>query len=215
MNTTIVLSLPNSGTTWFCNCINKHTEGEYYDEYFNPILNSEHEVALRRTFGSELACCYKNIATDNEDTFDDTLNETWFSQTRYTLTKENYSPFKLHLFKRAFTKVVVLLRHTAGVFPPSRARVWSFYEHAWQALADAGHPLKEIGLRSRAMEAHTLMARHMRQHAKELDIPIVYNEDLHTDRMESMVLDAGFSQAVVDEIAKTRRPKHIDWDAVY
>lgn len=210
----LIMSLPNSGTTWVCRCIAKHHDGDYYDEYFNPVLNDRHEVVLREAFGSELACCYRNIALEREPETRTAIQTTWMKDD-YTFTKENYSPFKLHLFAEHF-RVVVLLRHTAGVFPPSRVRVWSFYEHCWQALKDAGAAeLREVGVRSRAMEAHAFMVRHMRKEAIRLGLPIIYYEDLFNDRMEQMVLDAGFGAEVAHELANSRRPKKLDWNAVY
>ncbi len=211
----IILSLPNSGTTWLATTIAKHRPGRYYDEYFNPVLNHRHQVKLRRVFGSELACCYRNIARGDGPEVDEVIRETW-CRDEYSFTKENYSPFKLRSFVRHF-EVVVLLRHTAGVFPPSRGRVWSFYEHSWQALKDAGHEMVEVSLRARAMEAHALMARELRRSADELQVPIIYYEDLFNDTlMHESLRRAGLDQpAIVADISRTRREKRIQWDAVY
>lgn len=214
--TRIVVSLPNSGTTWFCGLLAKHTPSKYADEYFNPGLNHEHEVILRERFGTEFACCYRNIALPADERCDEIIRETW-AKSDFTLTKENYSPLKLDLFTRHFTSVIVLLRHTAGVFPPSRSRVWSFYEHAWQAFADAGFPMREVTLRARCMEVHTLMARTLKRDAQRLNVPIVYYEDMRDPELaRAQLMRAGvLSQELADDIKATCRPKRIDWDHVY
>lgn len=215
MKPLIVLSLPNSGTTWFCGLLAKHSGLKYSDEYFNPVLNHLREVELRKVFGSELACCYRNIATGSSSEVESIISATW-PRDGYELTKDNYSPFKLESFQRFF-RCVILLRHTAGVFPPSRIRVWSFYEHAWQALKDAGHDLHEVSLRARAMEAHVIMARQMRADSARLGIPVVYYEDLFDgQRAKDSLQTAGLTfDGLLQEICETRRAKRIVWDSVY
>lgn len=216
MTTRIIVSLPNSGTTWFCSLLAKHTGAKYADEFFNPALNHEHEVVLRERFGTEFAGCYRNIALPADARCDEIIETTW-GKSQFTLTKENYSPLKLELFVRHFDHVVVLLRHTAGVFPPSRSRVWSFYEHAWQAYSDAGYTMREVTLRARCMEVHARMARQLKADAERQTVPVLFYEDMRDpDRCRVQLERAGLWTAeLAAEIAATCRPKRIDWDKVY
>ena len=215
MKPLIILSLPNSGTTWLCGLIAKHSRAKYCDEYFNPVLNHRHEQELRTVFGSELACCYRNIATPSSAVVEQVIEKTWMRD-GYELTKDNYSPFKIESFSKCF-RCVVLLRHTAGVFPPSRIRVWSFYEHAWQALCESGHEMNELSIRARAMEAHWLMASHMRKDAARLGIPVLYYEDMFDDdRAQQQLKSAGLDyEDLLADVIATRRNKRVVWDAVY
>ena len=221
----LIVSLPNSGTTWLTAVLDKCGYGPYVDEFFNPVLNHKHEMLLRQHFGSELACCYNNIASEGHvgtsgfgpgkmSTLE--LVQTLWPEGTPGFTKENYSPFKLPVLNEHF-RCVVLLRHTSGTFPPSRVRVWSFYEHAWQALKERSLGMHEVTLRARAMEAHAFMARHLRNSALDLGVPIIYYEDLFDDdRMPAQLTLAGLTAGgVIDEIRATRRPKRIDWGAVY
>src|SRR5450759_2213135 len=137
----LMLSLPNSGSTWFAAVLARHLpDCRYYEkEFFNPICNLKHEAVLRRNFGSELVCCYRNIALPGDARIDDDIRNTWGVED-YTFTKECQSAFKLPAFVRHF-KCFVMLRSREQTFPPGRVRVWSFYEHAWFALLNAGYDL--------------------------------------------------------------------------
>ena len=51
----LMLTLPNSGSTWFAKLVAGLPGCRYYEkEFFNPVCNLKHELVLRRNFGSEL-----------------------------------------------------------------------------------------------------------------------------------------------------------------
>jgi len=213
-----ILSLPNSGSTWLADTLAKVAGkelGSYYHEFFNPNQNHLMETELRRFFGGELASCYQNIARPSSPELSEFIKQMWL-ESCHGFTKEVFSPFMIESFAETF-RVVVLLRHTSGVFPPSRIRVWSFYEHAWQAMKDRGFRLQETTLRAKAYEAHFQMARHMRETAISAKVPIIYYEDLFDDELiEGALVDAGLAYpGVVEELRNTRRLKKVRWDAVY
>ena len=211
-----MLSLPNSGSTWFGALVARHIGARYRMEYFNPVRNQKHEATLRRDFGCEMACCYRNIISPGDDKTHEDIRRTWFVDNDYDFTKEVFSPYKLKVYLEHF-EVFVLLRHTVGVFPPSRGRVYSYYEHAWQALYErGGHVLLEQSMRNRAMEAHRIMARDLRKEATELGVPIVYYEDLFGDATGESLSRVNLDRPnLLAEIESTRRSKRINWDEVY
>ena len=68
MQQTVLLSLPNSGSTWFANLISNHSNHNYYDiEFFNPLQNTKYRTQLQVGFGCELIGCYRNIVQDIDD----------------------------------------------------------------------------------------------------------------------------------------------------
>ena len=213
MTDLLLLSLPNSGSTWLCHLIAEHREGRYSEEFFNPVFSETNELLLRDHIGSELVSCYRNIAQSERPGFDEVIRETW-GNARYTFTKENYSPFKVEAFARHF-KCVVLLRSTLDVFPPSRVRVWSFYEHAWFALKEAGHPLHAVSTRGRAIEAHAIMSARQLKDAVRLGVPILHHHELFDTlsevraSLERCFGGEGWEAACAADIVRTRRPKHV------
>lgn len=175
-----MLSLPNSGSTWLANLIAVNTEwSRYCMEYFNPLRNSRHYTALAPVFGCELISCYRNIAKGDCDGIDQAIDRTWHTDD-YNFTKEVFSPFKLPAFTRHF-RCFVLLRHADDTFPPGRARVWSFYEHAWWALKDEGHCMAGDTAEDRARAAHQVMQHALRREAEFMGVPVIEYRDLFSD----------------------------------
>lgn len=206
----LMLTLPNSGSTWFAAAIAKHLPGcRYYDkEFFNPVCNLKHEVVLRRNFGSELVSCYRNIALPGDGAIDDDIRATWGSE-NYTFTKECQSAFKLPVFMRHF-QCFAFLRSADDTFPPRRARVWSFYEHAWFALRDAGYDaLVETTLQGRAREAHATLQARIQFDADALGVPLLWHRELfsHSFVVRERLRGAlgWVSDALVEEIFSTRQ----------
>jgi hypothetical protein len=177
----LMQGLPNTGSSWFAKLLSQHIPGcRYYEkEFFNPVCNMRHEVILQRQFGCELVGCYQNIAREGRQGIDDDIDETWGSES-YTFTKECNSAFKLPTFIRHFD-CFVFLRKAENIFPPGRVRVWSFYEHAWWALLQAGFTLNEDTLMGRAMEAHSILEEVILADAQALQVPVIWWEDLFTD----------------------------------
>jgi len=181
MKPLLMQGLPNSGSTWFAALLAKNIRGcRYYDkEFFNPVCNIKHEVVLRKNFGCELVSCYRNIATAGGPGIHDDIRATWGAE-NYTFTKECNSAFKLPVFIEHFD-CFVFLRSAKNTFPPGRARVWSFYEHAWWALREAGHDVVDISTPDRAHEAFGILTEVILYDANRLKVPVIWWEDLAAD----------------------------------
>ena len=173
----LLLSLPNSGTTWLGRVIADALHLRYFEEYFNPLRNVEHEERLIVDFGCELASAYKNIIKrPNHMTLKD-IDSTWFADNCWDFTREVFSPLKGPAYMQRFHTFMMIRRADDGVFPPSRLRIWSFYEHMWHALCSNGQEgLTGKSIRERAHEAHRLLCEWMRQDAQGHGIPIIENE---------------------------------------
>jgi hypothetical protein len=204
----LMLTMPNSGSTWFAKLLAERLPGcRYYDkEFFNPICNLKHELKLRRNFGSELVDCYKNIASPGDLYIDHDIGSTWGTE-NYNFTKECQSGFKLEAFLRHF-RVFVFLRPEAESFPPNRARVWSFYEHAWYSLQYHGYSLKAETTVDRALEAYRIIYAHIVSDAKRRRVPIIFYSDLFDQReilRERLAQALGYeSDDLVDAAIATR-----------
>lgn len=206
MSDLLMLTLPNSGSTWFAATLAKHIEGcRYYDkEFFNPVCNIKHERVLSRQFGSELVSCYRNIARYGDANIHDDIAQTW-GREPYTFTKECQSPFKLPVFSQHFS-CFAFLRRAENTFPPGRLRVWSFYEHAWHALREEGHRCVANTLEGRAREAHDIQMTAIIDSAKRLGVPIIWWEDLFADPAgvtKTLQHVCDVSNALTDDIAAT------------
>lgn len=175
-----MLSLPNAGSSWLAELIAAHTRwSRYCMEYFNPLRNSRHYGQLALHFGCELIDCYRHIATRGEASIHTAIERTWWSDD-YNFTKEVFSPLKLEAFAQHF-HCFVLTRELTDTFPPKRARVWSFYEHAWHALASAGVELIGHHFEDRAIVAHTYLQGEMQRDAARLGVPVIRYRELFDD----------------------------------
>jgi hypothetical protein len=204
----LMLTMPNSGSTWFAKLLAERLPGcRYYDkEFFNPVCNLKHELILRRNFGSELIDCYRNIASPGDLSIDDDIAATWGTET-YNFTKECQSGFKLEAFLRHF-RVFAFLRSEAESFPPNRARVWSFYEHAWHSLQYHGFSLRAETTISRSLEAYRIIYAHIASDAERHFVPIIHYNDLFDEReilRERLARALGYeSDDLVDSVIATR-----------
>lgn len=65
----MMLSLPNSGSTWIGKILGKHSRIlNYYDkEFFSPNCNPMHRELIADGFGSEPVAYYRNIAVSSEN----------------------------------------------------------------------------------------------------------------------------------------------------
>lgn len=209
----LLLSLPNSGTTWLCNTISKYRSGKFCDEFFNPVFAHADEITLREHIGSELVSAYRNIALPPIVGFDDMIKDTW-GKADFIFTKENFSPFKIEAFSKHF-KCVILVRDTNNLFPPSRVRVWSFYEHAWFALKEAGWNLKAISTRDRSKEAHSILKDRMYEDAFSLGLPIIKYSQLFGNVeqliqvLEKAFGNEGWEKDCAIELCKTKHDKRL------
>ena len=176
----LMLTLPNSGSTWLASLIAQHTKwNRYFQEFFNPIRNAPYFQTLSKEFGCELVSCYRNIASRGSEGIHNDIETTWGVEP-FNFTKEIFSPAKLPVFIKHF-KVFVLLRDEDDSFPPRRLRVWSFYEHAWQAYADTGITRDGGEFRLKALEAYRLMKAVMLSDANQYNVPVINYRDLFDD----------------------------------
>lgn len=206
----LMLTMPNSGSTWLARVIAENLPGcRYYDkEFFNPVCNMKHEVLLRQSFGSELASCYLNIATDGGPGIHDIIKATWGAED-YNFTKECQSVFKMRAFMEHF-RVFVFVRSEAESFPPRRARAWSFYEHAWFALQAQGYELSAFTTEDRAREAHRVLYTKLLSDAHLHGVPIIrYSDLLKADAgalREALAAATGYDGlALADAVIETRQ----------
>jgi hypothetical protein len=209
MKPLLMLSLPNSGSTWLGEVIAESLGLRYFAEYFNPLRNPDHEEVLCRNFGCELATCYQNIASPGDHNIDSDIRGTWFTE-EHEFTKEVFSPFKLEAFSRHF-ECFALLRRPELVFPPTRLRIWSFYEHAWVAL-HTRNGLAARTCRERAREAHAVLAQQIRDDARRLNVPLIEYDDLFgcratVERALTRALGPARSRQCVARVLETRRAK--------
>lgn len=204
----LMMTLPNSGSTWLAEVIAKHSSwSRYCMEFFNPIRSPKHYSVLSRQFGCELMACYRAIAEAGDEMIDHDIRESWGME-EFNFTKEVFSPFKLEAFTRHF-RCFVLLRDLGDTFPPKRARVWSFYEHAWFALLE--HGLVDGRLthfEERAWQAHTVMSQAIAGEAMRLGVPIIRYRELFDDEGLAARLEAAIGECdgrLLSAIQESRR----------
>lgn len=188
----MILSLPNHGTDWLCGELLRHGEGlKYYEkEFFNPICNPKYADVLATGFGCELVTCYKKIALSAHegeaymDLLDEIYQETWANES-YNFDKENFSAMKVDFFARHFD-IVFLHRSSENVFPPSRLRVWAWYDAIYASIfgVDADCPLSK-----RARLAWCYCWETMKQKAAEYDFPILDYDKICTANTMGAVID--------------------------
>ena len=183
----MILSLPNHGSDWLCEILAKHGHGDvlryYHKEFFNPICNPKHATVLEDAFGCELASCYHNIGVrscEQEAEIASVYRLTWMAE-HYNFDKENFSAMKVPFFARHF-QLAFLYRAVDNVFPPSRLRVWAFYDAIYMGLLSTGvvQDNEQRDLKERARVAHAACWGEMRHQAEKLDAPILDYERLCT-----------------------------------
>lgn len=206
-----MLTLPNSGSTWLAEAIALHTSwNRYCMEFFNPLRSPKHYPILSRNFGCELQACASNIADPGDELIDQDIRSTWGMED-FNFTKEVFSPFKLEAFARHF-RCFVLLRDAGDTFPPRRARVWSFYEHAWHSLLFHDclpEPAQELlHFEDRAIAAHAVMTNALKLDAQRLGVPVLRYRDLFKDEGLQGRLEAAIGECdsrLLSAIQESRR----------
>lgn len=200
----MILSLPNSGTDWLCPILAKHGHLRYYEkEYFNPICNLEYGDVLAAEFGCEMVSSYRNIGVRSSaqaGQLETVYSNTWARQSVWNFDKEIFSAFKVPFFNEHF-RLVFLHRAFDSIFPPSRARVWSWYDAIWNGLADRDHVADiRLTLALRAREAHRVCWEEMNARAEELSAPVLDYDLLCTADYEAVRhhLGRGWIGDVVD-----------------
>jgi len=174
---TALISLPNSGSTWLAEILARHIpQARYAMEYFNPLRNSARFDVLRHGFGCELQSCSRWIVdTPGEAQLDDIYARSW-ALDGYNFTKEVFSPTKLRWFHRHF-RCAVLITRPELAFPPSRLRVYSFYEHAHCAIWPS-RPFPSV--HAAAVRTMIHLTDRLVEDAHKLSVPVLDYHELLT-----------------------------------
>lgn len=219
----MIIGLPSCGSDWLCPLLARHSGGRlrYFEkEYFNPITNWKHTGVLESVFGCEMVSCYRNITAPSWDSNAQRVYEQTWCKDDYNFDKELMSPFRVEHWAQRFA-VALLHRSRENTFPPSRARVWSWYDAIYHSLLAHGHETcrdaKPPTLAERTRRAHDVCWRHLKEVAGRLDLPILDYDHLCQDPEPAIVDQLGRVQwivALVDieaaarEIIATRRYPH-------
>lgn len=205
--------MPNSGSDWLCRSLAACSPGvRYFDkEFFNPITNGQYGDVLETAFGCEMVSCHRNIATSVErqrEALEAAYAQTWCRES-YDFDKEVFAAWKVSWLAEHF-ELGFLVRDAVGIFPPSRVRVWSWYDAVYNALGGtAGLPLHR-----RAVIACQAMRIEIEQSARALGRPVLDYQRLCTgDRatVEQDLRASGFLSGrlcvneAVERILQTRR----------
>ena len=171
----MMLSLPNCGTDWLCEMLARCSGLAYFrKEFFNPMTNQKCPL-LERAFGCELVSCYRHIAAPlNHGIADKIYHQEWL-RSGCNFDKEVYSACHVDWFAQRF-EVVVMTRPETGVFPPSRLRVWQWYDAMWRSLVDAGGERVQAAspdLQVRCRLAYRSLVDKLLQSARDLHLPII------------------------------------------
>jgi hypothetical protein len=203
-----MISLPNSGSTWLAETIAAHSRwNRYAGEFFNPLRNRKHYGLLSSAFGCELIDCFERIAESERQHDLDVIDRTWPAED-FNFTKEVFSPFKLRSYIKRF-RCFVLVRMWADTFPAHRARVWSFYEHAWWALKINGYPVRPGTLEARATDAFTMMRATLIRDAEQLGVPVIHYRDLFIDAVVPGLLRSAIGECSADLARAIAQSRHI------
>lgn len=181
------LSLPNSGSDWFAELVAQCTPGARYyrKEFFNPVTNWEHLGTLAEVFGCELPSTAGNLYRQMNHMVDDedialmlsVIDSTWGQQDRWNCNKEVWSFANAAVFQQRF-QLWGLSRSAATLFPPSRARVWAWYDAIACAAAIEATPFREFEQRCRM--AHGIATGMLQENANRIGFPILDYDRLIT-----------------------------------
>jgi hypothetical protein len=216
----LIVTTPNTGSTWLTKLLARHSAAPYYDkEFFNPVCNPLYRDYLGERFGCELVSMYHNIALPMKPgDLEEVLAKTWWRHA-WRFNKENQLAWKLEAF-RQFFDVVVLWRRMDNVFPPSRPRVWGWYEAFYVSALEAGIADKvEGGVVSRAMEGWRLAWDKINQDSADLpriDYDLLMNaetpEEIEDHLAQLTPVLAGFNPVrAAREIYRTRTTGNKTW----
>jgi hypothetical protein len=213
----LLLGTPNSGTDWLAGCIARVTGWRYFQkEFFNPLTNAACAETLLTEFGCELVTGLGNLATCYTQQIDAVIEKTW-PRDFYDFNKEVWSFAKLPALVAHFD-CLVLTRSTSSLFPPSRLRVWQWYDAIWNSLHAAGRiELNATTPIARAREAHAAANDILLRDAAALRVPQLSYDHLISSTPEEVrrcctwlatiwPLDA---EKLAVEIITTRRKKNV------
>ncbi len=228
----LCLSLPNSGSDWFADLVAQCTRGAKYfrKEYFNPITNWPHLDTLAIAFGCELPSTARHLHKQIHGILDDDdeaemlsiIDDTWGKQEQWNCNKEVWSFGNARVFQKRF-QLWGLTRSASTLFPPSRARVWAWYD-AIACAAGLQHTGGRLEQRCRA--AHKIGVECIHNSATELDFPVLDYDKLVTGTPDEVMheIDKLYVEySVVDGIDRDllfrrvfdeRRPKHVQSNGI-
>lgn len=135
----LLVSQPNSGSTWFSNCIARANPAiaMYPKEFFNPVLNQKYYAALAPHLGCELYPCVGNISKElDAPTVDKIVTDSWDKEP-YNFTKEVFFSFCAEEFSRRFHTFGVT-RDISYTFPPLTVRVVGWYVACFHSIMSHG-----------------------------------------------------------------------------
>ncbi len=216
MEQLMLLSLPSSGSDWLCRLIAEHCSTlSYFDkEWFNPICNLEHELALGRGFGCEMPSYAGNITRKFSDSLLERVYEdTWVEHAsgRFNFDKEVYSFARVIFFAQRF-RTAVLYRAAEDTFPPTRLRVWSWYDAIWKSLFP-NDMSPSMPADRRALSAHAIAGSMMLRDARKAKVPVICYRDLMLGNapvvrdLLSPWLHDHLTKELVESIIETRVPR--------
>ncbi len=169
----LLLGTPNSGTDWLAGCIVRVTGWRYFQkEFFNPLTNAQHSETLLSNFGSELVTGLENLATCHTQGIDAVVERTWPADT-FDFNKEVWSFCKLPALVAHFD-CLVITRSAASLFPPSRLRVWQWYDAIYHAFARVHGPHwqhEHFTPQARALHAHAVASDRLTRDATAIGVP--------------------------------------------
>jgi len=215
----ILITTPNTGSTWLAKILAKHSDAPYYDkEFFNPSTNPVYRDVIAEEFGCELIGCYRNIARPiASPALEEMLRRTWWRH-GWRFNKEVYAAFKLDALQQFFD-TAILWRRFDEVFPPLRSRVWGWYEAIYVSAIEAGlaAPI-EGGLFARAMEGWRLAWQEIDECAADaprIDHDLLMtagasNIAVHLAQLNGMLPSLRCADAAA-EIVATREPRPKTW----
>jgi hypothetical protein len=190
----VILSMPSSGSDWFADCW-RVQENVFHKEFFNPITNPIPNVV--DAFGCEMVSHYKKIVNpgDMGPAIQDFIASEW------TMTKEVWVLDPLP-FLEAGLEVTVFLRMAQNTFPPSRVRVYSWYDAIMHSF---GNTLVHKDRTMTAHYAHNLMQTRLLEAAKRYKLPVIWWEDCFSDDVIDEYLPALVAQRIRE--TRTQRPE--------
>jgi hypothetical protein len=226
-----LLGLPNTGTDWFVDLLlRQNPDLRYYREFFNPICNEKYEDQVGRAFGCETVGTYEKIA-DPRCPCEEVYEQTW-AREAYNFTKENYSAFKVDMFRKKFA-CVVLHRRAELTLPGSRMQVKTWYDAMYWSLvrnrarleADVRSLVQWAGsaadtVNKRQVAAFAIYSYQLLKEAKRYALKVLHYDTLLQYSPEELVPHLRDVPGVVDperlaqDISQTRRPCGKDFGAL-
>lgn len=139
------------------------------------MTNPDYALILGRAFGCELVSYYRQLGTRDAASVAWVIRETGALE-KFRFNKEVWSFAKLPMLCAHFD-CLVLTRAAESLFPPSRLRVWQWYDAIYNALL-VSYPLGKMLLlaghpRERCLAAHEAARFILETDAARCGVPII------------------------------------------